>query len=73
MLFIRAYAEASGGEAGYRRAVARQLAREAGVSTRAAGRVTRANAGGNAPFTGRGRRSTNTNVRSNALRALGRR
>ena len=72
MFLIKAFAEPRSGEAGYRRAVARQLARETGVSVRAAGRVTRANAGGNAAFTGRGRRSTPANVRTRTYRALGR-
>lgn len=70
-MFIKAYAESgNGGKAGYERAVARQLANETGFSYRQARKVTRANAGGNAPFTGKGRRSTNTNVRRNALNTL---
>ena len=72
-MFIKAYASGSkGGAAGYRRAVAKQLAQETGVSTRAANKALRANAGGNAPFAGRGRRSTPTNVRKRTYRNLGR-
>lgn len=68
-MFIKAYASGSkGGKAGYERAVARQLANEAGVSVRAAGKVTRANAAASRA----GRRSNPANVRARALRALGR-
>ena len=68
-MFIKAYASGSkGGKAGYERAVARQLANEAGVSVRAAGKVTRANAATKRT----GRRSKGANVRANAFKALGR-
>lgn len=68
-MFIKAYASGSkGGKAGYERAVARQLANEAGVSVRQARKVTRANAAASRS----GRRSSGANVRKKALRALGR-
>ena len=72
MFVIRAYAEATGGTDGYTRAQARQLANETGVSMRRAMATVRANANGNAPFAGRGRRSTPASVRQRTYQALGR-
>lgn len=62
----------SGGEAGYNESQARQLSQATGMNMRQARRQIAANAGGRKPFSGRGRRSTRTNVLANMRRAANR-
>lgn len=72
VFIISALAESTG-EAGYNRAVARQLQRETGASSRAARNAIARNANGRAPFTpAPGRNATNVNVRRNTAKLAGR-
>ena len=74
MFTIKAFAESSGGTAGYNRAVARQYAQQYGVSIRQANSAIRNMAGNRygTPFGGKGRRSTRSGALAAARRNAGR-